>query len=330
MPFLLALFWVMGRRAGVLDRRGWLWSVAGFVAAVAPMVLWLLWHPEAFHSLRLQYNRADPGSATLLEMLAQGGVAAAVREFVRIYWSYFDPSFLFVQGGNARTTSTGEVGVFLIPVAFLALWGFRALRAHPTARLLLTVLVLTAPLPAVVKGAPYAIQRASGLLLFVSLLAGFGLAALWRSERRAVRALAAILGVVTLWQFAGFHRDYHGNYRVRSGHAYDATAFRDAADVIIDEDRRATLPAVYIPAGFYDASAKWRFYTTKHDRLSLWRKTEYYAGGPAALGAAPPGALAVVPAVAGAHAGIDGWIEVRALTTLMGDATVSVLRRDSR
>ena len=37
MPFYLALFWFIGWRAGVLDRRTMAWSIAGFVVAVLPM-----------------------------------------------------------------------------------------------------------------------------------------------------------------------------------------------------------------------------------------------------------------------------------------------------
>ena len=70
MPFFLAVFWLIAWRAGVLDRRGWLWSIAGFAAAVAPMVLWLLWHPDVLDSIRNQYNRADPGSVTMMQTMA--------------------------------------------------------------------------------------------------------------------------------------------------------------------------------------------------------------------------------------------------------------------
>ncbi len=114
-----------------------------------------------------------------MQSMASGGLAGAAREFVRIYWSYFDPSFLFVQGGNARNLSTGEVGVFLVPVAVLAVWGLWQLRTQREVQWLLIIGLLAAPIPAAIKGTPYQIQRASGLLIFVSLAAGFGLAAMW-------------------------------------------------------------------------------------------------------------------------------------------------------
>lgn len=326
MPLFLALFWVMAWRAGTLDRRAWAWSVAGFAAALLPMALWLLWHPEAFHSLRIQYNRADPGSATLMATLADGGVTAAAREFVRIYWSYFDPSFLFVQGGNTRTTSTGEVGVFLMPVALLAPWGLLHLRARPQVRLLLLILLLTAPLPAAIKGTPFAIQRGSGLLIVVSLMAGAGLAALWSSGRRGPRAAAAALGAVMLWQFAGFAADYHGGYRARSSHVYDPTAFGGAAGAIVAAHGQQPITTVYLPAGLYDMSAKWRFYATKHGLDDLWTRTVYYGAGDGAMGSAVPGSVAVVtPPVVMADAG--AWSVVAEVSAPSGVHALTVLRR---
>lgn len=325
MPFFLVVFWLIAWRAGVLDRRAWLWSVAGFAAALAPMALWLLWHPQALASILEQYNRADPNSATLIQTLTSGGLAQSVREFLRIYWSYFDPSFLFVQGGNARTLSTGEVGVFLVPIAVLAPWGIRSLRVHRDVLWLILICLLAAPIPAVVKGAPYQIQRASGLLIFMSLLAGFGLAALLSSRRTAVRGLAAVLMAVMIWQFAGFYRDYFGNYRIRSSHAFDPSAFGEAAELILDEDQRSPIPIVYLPAGFYDVSAKWRFHTTKHQREELWKRTQYYSGAIGDLAAAPD-SLAVLPLSDDRHT-VSGWTTVKVVASLMGEPTLLVLRR---
>lgn len=328
MPFFLAVFWLIAWRAGVLDRRAWLWSIAGFAAALVPMVVWVLVHPDALVSIREQYNRADPGSATLMETIASGGLPAAAHEFLRIYWSYFDPSFLFVQGGNARTLSTGEVGVFLMPVAVLAAFGLWRLRIRHEVQWLVVICLLAAPIPAAIKGAPYQIQRASGLLIFVSLAAGFGYAALWASRRTTLRALAVAFAVMMAWQFAAFYRDYLGDYRIRSGHAYDSTAFRTTAELIVAEDQRSPIERVYLPSGYYDVSAKWRFYTIKHERPALWPRTEYYAN-PGALASAPAGSIAVVPATSDRPLEIVGWSTVELMRNLIGDPTAVVIRRGS-
>jgi 4-amino-4-deoxy-L-arabinose transferase-like glycosyltransferase len=324
MPFYLALFWFIGWRAGVLERRAVACSIAGFAAALLPMALWLAAHPDAARSLQLQYNRADPGSATLMQTLQSGGAGAALAETIRVYWSYFDPSFLFVQGGNARNLSTGEIGVFLYPVAVLAPLGLYHLREHRLARLLIVIGLLTAPLPAVIKGAPYAIQRASGLLIYVSLVAGAGLAYAAMSARLLARAAAAALVVFMAWQFTSFYRDYHGRYRLGSAHAYDPTAFREVAESIIRIDAEAAVQAVYMPVNFYDSSAKWRFYTNKHDRPALWRRTTYY-DGLTALAPAPLDSVAVVPVANGNS--LDGWETIAIVKSVTDEPTATIIRR---
>lgn len=324
MPFYLALFWFAAWYAGILDRGAVAWSTAGFVVAVLPLAFWLAFHPEAVRSLQMQYNRADPGSVTLMNAFASGGIRAAAGEAIRIYWSYFDPSFLFVVGGNARNLSTGNVGVFLLPVAVLAPLGFYYLRGHGIVRLLVVIGLLAAPLPAVIKGSPYAVQRASGLLIYVSLLAGFGLASLAVSTRAMARAGAAVLVVLMTWQFASFYREYHGNYRNYSAPAYDPTAFREAAESIIASDRERAVDAVYMPAGYYDAGAKWHFYTLKHDRLTLWRRTRYFKDR-SELDAAPSSGMALLPQGFGAPP--EGWETIQLVQNAGGEPIAAVIRR---
>jgi 4-amino-4-deoxy-L-arabinose transferase-like glycosyltransferase len=324
MPFFLALFWLIAWRGGVLDRRAWLSSLAGFAVAVLPMVIWLSGHPDAFHSISQQYNRADPGSTTLMEALAGGGFGPALREFVRIYWSYFDPSFLFVQGGNARNISTGEAGVFLLPVAILAPIGLVWLRRLPQVQLLMIACLLAAPLAAAVKGNPYQIQRASGLLIFISLLAGAGASALWSTGAWRNRAIVLASALIIALQFGGFYRDYLTGYRVRSGFAFDPTAFGSAAERLLAEDQRAPADAVYIPLNYYDAGAKWRFYTIKHGRRDLWKRTRYFDANSAALSSAPPRSMALLPLHASYPA---GWRAAATVPDLAGEPTATVIRR---
>src|SRR5688572_27865266 len=327
MPFYLILFWLASWHAGVLTRRVVMLSLAGFLTALLPMAAWLAWHPDALHSILLQYNRADPGSTTAIAIAQRDGASATIREFVRVYWSYFDPSFLFVIGSNMRTLTTHQAGVFLLPVALLAPLGLRHLRTNRTAQLLLIACVLVAPIPAVLKGAPYQIQRASGLLIFVSLLAGCGFAALWASRLTAPRALALVLALASVWQFAVFYNDYHGGYRVRSSNAYDPTAFPEAAETIIAADRGSRIEAIYLPAGLYDISAKWRFHVTKHNQLELLLRTRYFQVNSTALADAPAGSMAVVPFGSEDARGGAGWETVKVVRDLEGEATLVVLRR---
>jgi 4-amino-4-deoxy-L-arabinose transferase-like glycosyltransferase len=324
MPFYLMLFWFVAWRERRLDGRMFAWSLAGFVVVLLPMAGWLAAHPEVARSLQIQYNRADPGSATVMEMLKSSGIYATVAHTLHIYWSYFDPGFLFVQGGNARNLSTGEHGVFPWAIAVLAPIGIHGLRHDRRLLTLLLIGLLASPVPAVIKGAPYAIQRTSGLLIFASLLAGWGFAIL-ASQRIAVRAAAALLALLTIWQFAGFYRDYHDRYRIASAHSYDPTAFRGAAEMIISADADREVAAVYMPLGFYDVGAKWRFYTMKHDRSRLWRLTRFY-GDPSALGATPANSIAVVPEGGATGEVPTGWRLVGVVRNFGGLPTAMVIR----
>jgi hypothetical protein len=97
---------------------------------------------------------------------------------------------------------------------------------------------------------------------------------------------------------------------------------------MITEDRAANIPRVFLPVNFHDVGAKWRFYTTKHDRLALWQRTTYYSGAVADLAAAPTGAVAVVPIADAGSSPVDGWSNVRVVKNLVDEPTLKVIRRD--
>jgi len=261
-----------------------------------------------------------------MQALSSGGVGAAMAHTLHIYWSYFDPTFLFVQGGNARTLSTGRDGVFLIPVAVLALVGGYALRRDRLLQALLVIGLLVSPIPAVIKGTPYAIQRASGLLIYVSLFAGAGFAVLATSRKTIARATAALMAIVMAWQFTGFYREYHSTHRSASARAYDPTAFREAADGLIEQDRTARVATVFLPLNYYDVSAKWRFYTLSHDRRELLARTRYYADA-SALSSVPANSLALLPMNDVMPIVPEGWTVVGVVKDLNGDPSSVIIRR---
>src|SRR6185436_2132271 len=113
-------------------------------------------------------------------------------------------------------------------------------------------------------------------------------------------------------------------YRLGSAYAYDPTAFREAAESIFRIDDEAGVRAIYMPANFYDAGAKWRFYTRKYDRPMLWLQTKYY-DGVAALATAPVDSIAVLPATHGAT--LDGWDTIAIVKNLTDEPTVIIIRR---
>jgi len=323
MPLFLALFWAVSGRNGVLTKQAWLLSAGGFAVALLPMALWLWSHPEAFRSIRIQYLTGDPSSVSMFEHVARDGIVSGGRELLRVYWSYFDPAFLFVQGGNARNLSTGEIGVFVAAVAVLAPLGLYYLRSSPALLIVLAGL-LTAPLPAAVKGAPYQIHRASGLLVFVSLIAGYGLAMLWQSPRWRARVLATALITVSALQFAAFYRDYFSSYRVSSAHSYDPTAFGTVAEVLARHHAQHPITRVFLPAGYYDVGAKWRFYLTKLEIEDLRSRTQYYSRAADDLVDAAVDSIALLPD--GVEA-ISGWATIATISNLMGAPTATLIRR---
>jgi hypothetical protein len=152
-----------------------------------------------------------------------------------------------------------------------------------------------------------------------------GLAALALSQRTIARAGAVMLSVLMVWQFAAFYRDYHTSFRIGSGHVYDPTAFREAATLVI-ENAEQSAGGVYLPANFYDVGAKWRFYTQKHDRPALLRRTKYFADA-STLAAAPPDSIAVLPAASASAGPPPGWTTVGVVRNLMGEPASVVIRR---
>jgi hypothetical protein len=141
------------------------------------------------------------------------------------------------------------------------------------------------------------------------------------ARRGVIRAIAALLLVAMAWQFGSFYRDYLGRYRIASARAYDPTAFRESAGMILTH---ADAAAVYLPINFYDVSAKWRFYVTRTNHAPLWQRTHYFREA-SELAAAPATAIALLPepqAVVPA-----GWTRLGTTTNIAGDPISVVIQK---
>ncbi len=307
---------------------------AGFALPLLLLVPWLRTHPSMASDILQQYQVSEAPYHSAFQAIANGeGAMRALRQTVDVYWQFFDPSFLFVVGGSSRAVSTGEVGVFLLPMALLLpvgfVWLLRAPHRSPMA-LVLVAGLLAAPVLAALKGTPFAIQRATTVLPFAALVAAAGFGALWTSAWRPARfAAAAALALSTL-QFAGFYRDYLTDYRIRAAAAYDPTAFSGAADYLLSSAVTDRTPAIYIAAPLYDVSAKWRFYATKHGRIDLLDRTRYFDVNTDVPANAASGSLAVAvagtPAVANAIRN-GGWRLDKEVHQIAGEPTLIILRR---
>jgi 4-amino-4-deoxy-L-arabinose transferase-like glycosyltransferase len=333
MPLYLVMSWAVFVRTSPNAREAIVMSAVAFGVPLLLLVPWLWLHPGMLANLAAAYGIVDPQNGSVFQRL-QGGVPMAdvVRHTMSQYWSSFDPSFLFVTGGASRRVSTGQAGVFLLPVAILLPVGaFALLRRGQRSWVGLVLLagLLAAPVPAALKGTPYAIERMMSVLPFAVLIAAFGLTWMWQARARFGRICAIALVLAQAVQFAGFYRDYLGDYRVRSAAAYDPTAFTEAAPFLVDS-LAGGAPGLYLASPMYDVSAKWRFFATKLGRADLLSRTRYFDGDIALLPATAAGSLVVVPwnaAQVQRLTATGAWTLAKEVRNLPGDPTLAILSR---
>jgi hypothetical protein len=164
-------------------------AMAGFLVPVTVLfVPWFLKHPAALGAAVAHYQIYGSSHLDALqglrEMLGRPSIVARATT----YWSYLNPSFLFVDLTATFVQSTRTAGVFLAPLSILVLLGFyRAVRGNDPRHLLLAFGFVTAPLAAAIAGEPYAIGRALELIPFGVLVAVVGVAYLWSGPQIALR-----------------------------------------------------------------------------------------------------------------------------------------------
>ena len=160
------------------------------------------------------------------------------------------------------TTSTGRVGVFLLPLAVLLPLGVFALlrRSDPFGfHTLILLAVVTAPIAATLKGQPFSVQRVVFMFPFAALIATYGLQWVVGTSASAPRGSAAMVLMVGIaLQFAVFYRDYFTHYKLRSAFYYDPVAFVDVAAYLTADEQA---PLIYLSTELDDVGAKWRYYT---------------------------------------------------------------------
>ena len=314
----------MNRRDAVLPLLG------GFVIPLLLLLPWFAWHPDMPSNIFRQYQAGESRQSVLTALVTGRDVLPALRDALATYWSYFNPSFLFVNGGSSRLVSTGLAGVWPIGVAALLIVALVRMVGPklPTAMLLLVLGLLTAPLPAALKGEPFAIQRAIGLLPFVVLLSAGALAALWERGALIQKAVIITAMLAVPIQFQGFVTDYFGEYPLRAAGVFDATAFEGTATELLSMAADDPPPAIAITAPLYDVSAKWRFYATKAGQVRLLERTRYFDGNLEELRETAAGSLAVVETAAlDSIPAPAGWISVAAPESVTGTRPLTILRR---
>jgi Dolichyl-phosphate-mannose-protein mannosyltransferase len=344
MPAFLAISWLIYRRSRLGGSRPFIASVCGFAIPLVPLVPWLWSHPQMVRNL------LEAQSMSAVEAFGHGQpIARVLQRTVTTYWSYFNPAFLFLNGGASLNASTGQAGVFLLSIAVLLPAGLFAMfrqtadGRQQTAngrwtgiadlRWVLMLGLLVTPVPPTLKGMPHVIQRTLTLLPFVVLISACGASALWHSRSSLGRVVLLVLLALLPAQFAMFYADYLTEYRLRAASAYDRTAFVETARVLLDAESTSDVPYFYLTAPLYDVSAKWRFYVTKANRIDLLSRTRYFEGDLATIANAPPGSLAVVepenPHIDAAVASGD-WSIARKVADITSRETLTVMRRVQR
>lgn len=195
MPLYLVLTLLMLYDDGAPQRS--LALAAGvFFALLAPFLLWLTLHPEAYLATVEKYGLYDTSQLNAAQGLRSTFSFLSISQRLDQYWNYFDPSFLFFGSGIKVQFSTNLVGVFLVPMAVLigvGLFAAATHRAEPIHRIVLWGFV-SAPLAAAIPTEQNAIFRALGLLPFGVILAAMGVRHLWRHPLSTPVAIGLQLG----------------------------------------------------------------------------------------------------------------------------------------
>ena len=329
MPvYLLLTALVLWQRKSGLSRYGV--AAAGFGLPLVGVAVWLAGHPGALGGTA---DRYDLGLRSFLSFLH-------IDEMATLYWSFFNPSFLFITGDRTMMFSTRLAGVFLVSIAFLLALGIRralAGRTIPLAPILLLGFA-TAPLAAVLVPEAGAINRAVEIMPFAILLATVGLESLWSGEARCPIRLVAV-GLVALMpiQFALFAHDYFGDYRLRSA-PWLGGNLRGALDSLSARAEQEHAPAVYFAtlratSGLLDIRNRWmdsywKFCLLEHGRQDLLQRTVRWDGQ--SIAGMPSGALVLanvgdVPTGALVRAG--ALKSVQLIPEVKGDPFFVVLER---
>ncbi|MDP3716153.1 MAG: glycosyltransferase family 39 protein [Acidobacteriota bacterium] len=317
MPACVAITWVLLWWRGTRTWRPFAAVAGGFAIVLVPFVAWHLLHPLQYLGQMKMYSLGQAPSTE----------PVVLADRVAAYWNYFNPSFLFFAGDTSLINGTRYTGVFLLPVLFLFSAGLVRLfrTAGSPATLLIALCLLASPLAAAVVGEAYRINRALMLLPFVALVAAMGIDVLWTAGSRGGRVTVVLLLALMPLQFAGFYRDYFGDYRVRSAKWLEYNIGGGLEEII----RRQ--PAVSVPVYIADnvqwASYYWQFYLAKHGRLDLHRHTAFVDVSSLDVNSIPSGGLLFCRVADEGALLAAGMTRVAAIPEPAGVPWFSVLRR---
>jgi hypothetical protein len=273
------------------------------------MVLWYVTHPERNQQIVSAYQ---------LDATARSPLA----RWMGLYWSFFDPSFLFVTGDSSIMNSTRSAGFFpfafavLLPVGLIAL-----LRSRQPVQLAIAAGFITAPLVSIISGA-VEMNRVMFAIPFGVLTASYGAFALWRARPIALRAIAAVLLLSVPLQFAFFYSHYMGAYRLASASWFAGNA-REGVRAAMTHAQSTSGP-VYVSSRIGWVHRTWRFYAIADGRMPMIDRARFVVAPPAD---AAPGAFYLCAAGSEGCAAAPGWQQVETVSSIDGSQTFNILRR---
>ena len=283
MPFYLLLTFLALWRERRLSIRACVTALVGFAWPLLPLVFWLMTQPTYADTV---------GRYAFLHSPREALHFFAITDRINIYWSFLNPSYLFVTGGVDVIDSTRRIGVFLLPMAPLLLVGLNEIAnlRRETMNLILVVGFFTAPLAAMIPAEAYAIDRALEVLPFAVLISVWGTERMLSARQQWMRLTAYCALVLIPIQFGVFCVDYLGDYRVRSAGMYGGN-LRGAIEKAIVEDSQAQAPAIYLSTAIPYVDPYWTFYVTKMRRQDLLKRTQYFDPAQLEVDTVPDGAL---------------------------------------
>lgn len=284
-------------------------AAAAFALTLIPMVLWYVTHPE---------RNAQIVSAYQLGAAAQSPLA----RWIGLYWSFFDPSFLFVTGDASVMNSTRNAGFFPIAFAVLLPVGLVGLlRTRQVVPLAIAGGLLTAPLVSIISGA-VEMNRIMFAIPFGVLTAAYGVFVLSNARALIVRAAAALLLISVPVQFGYLYAAYTGGYRLASSSWFAGSA-REAVRAAMEQAREADGP-VYVSTQIDWVHRTWRFYAISDGRLDMIDRVQFVSAPPAD---AAPGSVYLCPLSSSGCAATPSWQQLETASSLDGARRFNILRR---
>lgn len=170
---------------------------AGYGLPLIFFAVWFAFHPDAFANTAQRYALYDASELNALQGLREFLSFQNIERMVSIYWSFLSPSVLFFSGDQLITFSTRQAGVFPMIMAVLLVLGMAQIIDRERTRFAWAMVAafLLAPLPAVLVPESGAVNRATAIMPFGALIAGYGLKWLWSLDViRHARIVAMLAG----------------------------------------------------------------------------------------------------------------------------------------